>query len=254
MDAPTGDNQISPEEGPPSPTHSDLGTERDLSPIFTPKPEPDELEAVEEEIVVEEEVAVEEEIAYPKAECTICKKTVTKWLDLIILPDGERLTKIGLMLEREKALARKPYCLECADAQVWYWLLVNVDRSRNIRLTPAQWRQRVIYNLETNFGLVKRRVNNRLMMADYFKFCRGCDNINAHVDIPGQPCKACRNRPRCNYCGRNRLGLRGTRARAIRCSRCRTKSSLAFALPPVDPVILPDPTPEGSEADHEEAA
>ncbi|KAH6838494.1 hypothetical protein B0I37DRAFT_387019 [Chaetomium sp. MPI-CAGE-AT-0009] len=182
---------------------------------------------------------MEDDLLDLKTKCKICKKTVSGWLDLIILPDGEYLSSIDRMSEEEQCLKRESYCLECADSQVWYWLLVNVDRNGGPRLAKAQWRDRIMYNLEMNFGLGQRKVNDKLMMADYFKYCRGCNDVDAIVKTPGQPCKACRDLERCNYCGRNsKAGVTLVTTDGVHeCKRCRPRLNSVLELPPVDPIL-----------------
>ena len=223
-----------------SPARSDSSTEKKLALLF----ELADSEADEDS---------EEEVEDWETECTICNKVVSLWLDLIIPEEGERLSKIENMSEAERDLARKPYCLECADAQVWYWQLVHVERDPPRRLTTDQWREVTIQNLRNNFGLLEG-VEERLMIADYFKFCRGCNDLNARVETAGVHCRGCRGLERCSVC--DRTGDTNVRIIQIqgvsKCMKCLggKKRVVTFRLPAIAPdeLICDDPEAEYDES------
>lgn len=194
------------QDAPRTPPHPD--TERPLSPLFTPEGS----EAGEDS---------EEEVGDSEVDCAYCKQSVSKWLDLIIPKEGERLSKIERMSEEERDMARKPYCLECANNQVWFWLLVNVEKGNSNRLTKAQWRGLTIDNLWKTFGLWQG-VHERRMIADYYKFCRGCDNLEVLVKTAGDFCPPCTGLKKCSVCDRNeRSGTRlVTIHGVIKCMKC----------------------------------
>jgi hypothetical protein len=193
-------------------------TEEELSRLFS-LASSDPVENSDEEVAGSEaDGDSEEEVADLKTECTICKKTVSRWLNLIIPEEGEQLSKIEDMSEAEREQARKSYCLECADAQVWYWQYV--ERNPHRHLTTAQWREVTIHNLRENFGLLQG-VNERLIIADYFGFCRGCNDINARVDA-GVPCRDCKGLTNCSVCDRTRnANVRIIQIQGVnKCTKC----------------------------------
>ncbi|KAH6635943.1 hypothetical protein F5144DRAFT_591255 [Chaetomium tenue] len=182
------ENQADTQDVPPMPPSPK--TERPLSPLFTPEGSEDGEDS-------------DEKVRELETECTKCNKTVSKWLDLIMREEGEPRSKIAQMSEEERDLARKPYCLECADAEVWLWLLVN-DVKGNIKpLTPAQVRGMTIMNLWETFGLCQG-IHEWMVIADYYKFCRGCGNPHVLVETPGQLCPPCSTKEKCFTCSRTR--------------------------------------------------
>ena len=181
-------NQIKEQDAPQSPPSPK--TERPLSPLFTPEGSEDGEDS-------------DEEVRELETECTKCNKSVSKWLDLIMPQEGERLSKVAQMSEEERDLARKPYCLECADAEIWLWLLVNAVKGNIKCLTPAQRRGLTILYLWERFGLWQG-IHERMIIADYYKFCRGCDNLNVLVETPGQLCPPCSAKEKCCICDRTR--------------------------------------------------
>lgn len=228
MDAEMGDYILSPEL-------SDSHTEKELRRLFSLADSEADEDGEEESAGSDTDEDNGEEAADSKTECTFCKKTVSRWLNLIIPAEGEQLSNIEAMSEAERDLARKPYCLECADCQVWFWQYV--ERAPHRRLTTAQWREVTIHNLWENFGLWQG-VNERLMIADYFGFCRGCNDLNACVD-PAALCRDCRGLETCSVCCQTRnANVRIVQIQGLnKCTECLggKQRVVTFRLPDIVP-------------------
>lgn len=110
----------------------------------------------------------------------------------------------------------EPYCLACAESLVKYWCR-NVNRFRLAfrECSPESQRDKVAALL-SNFGNLKER----LFLADHYLFCRGCLDVKARVELPGETCESCRGRPQCASCGRCVRALREVGDRLM-CAICR---------------------------------
>ncbi|KAK4033665.1 hypothetical protein C8A01DRAFT_19422, partial [Parachaetomium inaequale] len=160
----------------------------------------DETHAESETNVDTKEANDNEEKVDDSVECTICSEIFPKQLTLrIFSPPPYSFAQIRRKRAGWKMAKRGWHCISCADGAVRAWL----DKTQLDSLTPAQEREMIINSLLNHFGINLNRVNPKLRIADHYKFCRGCLDINAHVEAPGQPCNACQNLRRCEQCGRS---------------------------------------------------
>ncbi|KAK4155750.1 hypothetical protein C8A00DRAFT_13225 [Chaetomidium leptoderma] len=131
-------------------------------------------------------------------ECTSCDMAIAKPILLSVPYVGPKKLKIPRS-------PKMPYCLDCGIALAKTWLVAEGNGKLLESATPAQERELVITSLVDHLiGHKGNNIEEMRLLADHFKFCRGCHDINAHVEAPGQPCDVCRDMRRCRFCDRSR--------------------------------------------------